>query len=90
MSPWEYEALAELVSKNFTRVYAWFDRLEDRVTRVEVGLEGLRDDLRQVAEAVVANGDRIDRNGERIERNGERIDQNRARIDRLEIRLGSA
>ena len=52
----------------------------DRLTRVEISHESLRDDLRAAIEQIVANRQRIEENGLRIEENGRRIEENGLRI----------
>ena len=63
------------ISRNFEmigRIYeehgGRLDGLEGRLTRVEVGQEQLRDDLRAVAEGVTGNAGRLDRLEGRFDR----------------------
>ena len=89
MTPSEYKELVELIGLRFDRTDTRTAALEDRLTRVELGNESLRDDLRAVAEQAVANSLKIEENGGRIERNGARIEENGTRIDALASRFGA-
>lgn len=73
MTKSEYSELVEFLGRRF-------DGLETRLTRVEVGMEAMRDDIRQLAEGLVATNERIDR----IEGRLERLD---SRLERFEIRF---
>ena len=75
MTQQQFEELKSLIqentqgiSRNFEmigRIYeehgGRLDGIEGRLTRVEVGQEQLRDDLRAVAEGVTGNAERLDR-----------------------------
>ena len=71
----EYQELADFFMVRVERMQ------EETRTIVQVSVESLRDDLRAVADGVLANGRRIDENRVRIEDNGRRIDENRVRIE---------
>jgi archaellum component FlaC len=71
----EYQELAEFIAVRFNRMDQRFDQVETRLdgvevrlegvetrlTKVEVNVERLKDEIRIVAEAVVMNGERIER-----------------------------
>jgi hypothetical protein len=99
MSPSEYQDLVAFLVKKLdgveTRFVEMEARLSTRLTRIAVGLEDLRGDVRAVAELATANAAAIDenrrlmeRNGRRIEENGVRIEANGNRIERLERHWG--
>lgn len=83
MTPSEYQSLIDFLSGKFDRIDVRFagidhrlDGIDGRLTKVEVTLEGTRDDVKILAEAVRMNGERIDRLTGSVE-------QNRAAIERL-------
>ena len=89
MTPNEYKELVEFIGIKFDRVDTRLGAMDDRLTRVEVGNESLRDDLRAVAEGVLANSRKIEENGRRIEDNGAKIEENSLKIDALTTRVGT-
>lgn len=104
VSPTEYQELIHFLARRFDAIDRRFDALETgvdalkgqvgemdtRLTRVEVELESLRQDLRVVAEAVIHNGTRIERNATLILENRRHIEGNGLRITRLETLLDVA
>jgi hypothetical protein len=69
------EANAQGISRNYEMVGRIYEEhggrlggLEGRLTRVEMGQEQLRDDVRAVAEGVTGNAERIDRLEGRFDR----------------------
>jgi predicted nucleic acid-binding Zn-ribbon protein len=65
------------VSEEFRRFDARLDAVEQRLSAADVSLESLRDDVRQVAEGVMATNERLDRFEASVN----------ARFDRLELRF---
>ncbi len=57
----QYTDLIEFLAKKFGRIDERFDALEGRVTKVEITLEALRDDVRLLAEGISTTNNRLDR-----------------------------
>jgi hypothetical protein len=74
MTQQQFEELKSLIQVNFEMIGRVYEEhgtrlggLEGRLTRVEVGQEQLRDDLRGVAEGVAGNTERLERLGGRFD-----------------------
>ncbi len=59
---------AQGISRNYEMIGRIYEEHGGRLTRVEVGQEQLRDDLRAVAEGVGGNAGRLDRMDARFDR----------------------
>ena len=81
------------IDARFDRVDGRIDeldnRLSGRLTKVEVGQESLRQDLRTAAELVIANGRRIDENRVAIEALTEKVELNGAGIRAVRDRVAA-
>lgn len=95
----DYATLMDFLATRFARMDAAFaamearqDALEARLTRSEVLWESMRDDLRRVAEGVMAVSERLDRfqveTNERFAKQDRRFDQIDARFDGLDRGVG--
>jgi chromosome segregation ATPase len=74
MTQSEYKALIDFLSRKFDGIDGRFEAIEGRLeavegrlTRLEVGAEDLRHQIRIVAEGVVLCNERIDRNARLIQ-----------------------
>jgi hypothetical protein len=88
----EYASLMDFLAARFARMDERMGALEERLTRSEVLWESMRDDLRRMAEGVVAVNERLDRfqaevNARFAEMNA-RMDEMNARMDDLDRRTG--
>ena len=70
----EYKDLVEFIGIRLDRTDGRLAAVVDRLTRVEINQESMRDDLRAVAEQVGANSRKIEDNGIRIETLTSRVD----------------
>ena len=57
----QYTELIDFLAKKFGRIDERFDAVEGRLTKVEVRLEALQDDVRILAEGLSMTNDRLDR-----------------------------
>ncbi len=94
----EYTTLMDFLATHFARMDARFDALEARqdamearLTRSEVLWESMRDDLRRVAEGVVAVNERLERfqaeTRERFDEHDRRFDEHDRRFDEHDRRF---
>ena len=61
MTKSEYHELVDYLGVMFGRIDQRFEAIETRLTRAEIFGESLRDDIRGVADGVLANSARLDR-----------------------------
>ncbi|MSR20757.1 MAG: hypothetical protein EXR91_07235 [Gemmatimonadetes bacterium] len=87
----EYTTLMDFLATRFARMDAAFAAMDARLTRSEVLWESMRDDLRRVAEGVVAVNERLDRfqaeTRARFDAHERRFDGMEARFDGMEVRF---
>jgi len=57
----QYTDLIDFLGRRFGQIDQRFDALEGRLTKVEVSLEALRDDVRLLAEGLSTTNQRLDR-----------------------------
>jgi hypothetical protein len=57
----QYTELIDFLGRKFGRIDERFDAVEGRLTKVEVNLEFLRDDVRILSEGLTATNERLDR-----------------------------
>lgn len=75
----QYQEFVEFVASQFERMRSHtdqrFDRLEQRTTAVEVGLEAARDERRGMVDLIRVNSDRLGRLEAAVSDNSTRIDR---------------
>ena len=94
MTKSEYHELIDFLGVRFDRIERRFEALEQRVTRVEIGQESLRDDMRAIADGLLGLSDRVDRLEAEVRGRFDAQELNNVhvnvRLDSIEKRLSAA